>query len=233
MPLDAGANVDPLSALIGGQTSTETAADDLSKIEGIGPAIAAHLNSAGINSFSDLAGTKPARIREILDEVGGFGAHDPSTWPDQGQLAAVGAWDELKEWQDQLDGGRVVDGAETPAMPGATATAPSVDATGPGVDTTAGLTADTPPASAPPASAAPVAPVTPPAASSPDVAGSAPAADPTAEDDLSKIEGIGPKIAPPTRRRYTRFWFTAVFPLTIQALGQSKPNWLPLASGTS
>ena len=113
----AGGNVDPLSALIGGNTSTETAGDDLTKIEGIGPAIAQHLIAAGISSFSDLAGTRPARIREILDEVGGFGAHDPSTWPDQGQLAAVGAWDELQEWQEQLDGGRVTGGAEASAAP--------------------------------------------------------------------------------------------------------------------
>ena len=113
----AGGNADPLGALLGGSTSTETAGDDLTKIEGIGPAIAQHLIAGGITSFSDLAGTRPARIREILDEVGGFGAHDPSTWPDQGNLAAAGAWDELKEWQDQLDGGRVVGEAEASAAP--------------------------------------------------------------------------------------------------------------------
>ena len=69
-PVEAG--VDPLSALIGSHTSTEAATDDLTKIEGVGPAIAGHLSAAGINSYSDLAGTKPARIREILDEVGGL-----------------------------------------------------------------------------------------------------------------------------------------------------------------
>ena len=177
-PVEAG--VDPLSALIGGQTSTEAATDDLTKIEGVGPAIAGHLNAAGINSYSDLAGTKPARIREILDEVGGFATHDPSTWPDQAQLAAVGAWDELKEWQDQLDGGRVVGGAEAPA-----AIAPEAP-TAPSVGMAAGLTADAPATSIPatPAPTAPVAPVE-----------AAPVGDPDAEDDLTKIEGIGPKIA--------------------------------------
>ncbi len=181
-PIDAGGGVDPLSALIGGQTSTEAATDDLTKIEGVGPAIAKHLNTAGINSFSDLAGTKPARIREILDEVGGFAAHDPSTWPDQAQLAAVGAWDELKEWQDQLDGGRVIGGAEAPAE----TTAPEAIApVTPGVDAAAGFAASTPAA---PATPEPVAPAA-------EAATPAPAVDPAAEDDLTKIEGVGPKIA--------------------------------------
>ena len=174
MPAETGGNVDPLSALIGGQTSTESAVDDLTKIEGIGPAIAKHLNANGINSYSDLAGTRPARIREILDEVGGFATHDPSTWPDQGQLAAVGAWDELQEWQDQLDGGRVVGGAEAPTV---------TEPTTPSADAAAGFAADT--------TSAPVAHVAPSAEAAPasDVAES------TAEDDLSRIEGIGPKIA--------------------------------------
>jgi DNA-directed RNA polymerase subunit beta' len=163
----AGQGIDPLSALIGGsQMATETAADDLTKIEGVGPAIANHLNAAGIKSFSDLAGTKPARIREILDAAGGFAAHDPSTWPDQAQLASVGAWDELKEWQDQLDGGRVVGEGDASAasIPPATTTAP--------VSGMSGFAADTPtPESAP-------------------VTGGD-----GAEDDLTQIEGIGPKIA--------------------------------------
>ncbi len=81
--------------------------DDLTKIEGIGPKIAQHLNAAGIRSFSELASSSPMKIREILDEVGGFAAHDPSTWPDQAQLAAAGDWDKLSEWQAELDGGRI------------------------------------------------------------------------------------------------------------------------------
>ena len=32
--------------------------------------------------------------------------HDPTTWPQQSQLAADGKWDELKTLQDELDGGR-------------------------------------------------------------------------------------------------------------------------------
>jgi DNA-directed RNA polymerase subunit beta' len=102
-----------LDALLGGFTSPEpmpAAGDDLTRIEGIGPAIAKHLNDAGIFTFAELAGTDPARIRSILDNVGGYGAHDTTTWPDQSQMAARGEWDQLKEWQTRLDGGRVTAG---------------------------------------------------------------------------------------------------------------------------
>ncbi|MCL4125620.1 UNVERIFIED_CONTAM: hypothetical protein GTU68_060375 [Idotea baltica] len=176
LPMDASqAGVDPLSALIGSPTATDTSVDDLTKIEGVGPAIAGHLNEAGIKSFSDLAGTRPARIREILDQVGGFAAHDPSTWPDQAQLASVGAWDELKEWQDQLDGGREVGGAGEQSASVSDVTAPPVQGN---VDAIASLT---------PAPASEITPAPEPA--------SVPAVDDTAEDDLTKIEGIGPKIS--------------------------------------
>lgn len=99
-----------LDALLGGFTAPEpmpATGDDLTRIEGIGPAIAKHLNDAGIFTFAELAGTDPARIRSILDNIGGYGAHDTTTWPDQSQMAARGEWDQLKEWQTRLDGGRV------------------------------------------------------------------------------------------------------------------------------
>ncbi|MDG1874772.1 MAG: DNA-directed RNA polymerase subunit beta' [Mariniblastus sp.] len=117
IPMESGASQETgLAALLGGTTTEDatgggTGVDDMTKIEGIGPAIAGHLNAAGINTFSQLASTTPERIQEILDAVGGYGAHDPSTWPDQAQLASAGEWVHLKEWQDQLDGGREV-GAE-------------------------------------------------------------------------------------------------------------------------
>lgn len=93
--------------------------DDLTKIEGIGPKIAEILNGAGILTFTDLSGTDPERMREMLADAGGqFATHDPETWPKQSELARDGSWDELKKWQDELDGGRVVEEevvAEEPA----------------------------------------------------------------------------------------------------------------------
>jgi large subunit ribosomal protein L21 len=79
-------------------------ADDLKKIEGIGPKIASTLAEAGIATFADLAKATPAKISEIISGV--RGNHVTDTWPKQAKLAADGKWDELKKWQDELDGGK-------------------------------------------------------------------------------------------------------------------------------
>ena len=79
-------------------------ADDLKKIEGIGPKIASTLVEAGIATFADLAKAKPAAISEII--AGVRGNHVTDTWPKQAKLASDGKWDELKKWQDELDGGK-------------------------------------------------------------------------------------------------------------------------------
>ncbi len=79
-------------------------ADDLKKIEGIGPKISSTLIAAGIATFADLAKATPAKISEIIADV--RGNHVTDTWPKQAKLAAEGKWDELKKWQDELDGGK-------------------------------------------------------------------------------------------------------------------------------
>ena len=81
-----------------------TKADDLKKVEGIGPKIAETLAAAGISTFAELAKAKPAKIAEIIADV--RGNHVTDTWPAQAKLAADGKWDELKKWQDELDGGK-------------------------------------------------------------------------------------------------------------------------------
>ncbi len=84
--------------------ATDSKADDLKKIEGIGPKIASTLAEAGITTFAELAKTEAAKISEIISAV--RGKHVTDTWPAQAQLAADGKWDELKKWQDELDGGK-------------------------------------------------------------------------------------------------------------------------------
>ena len=79
-------------------------ADDLKKIEGIGPKIASTLVEAGVATFAELAKTSPEKISEII--AGVRGNHVTDTWPKQAELAAEGKWDELKKWQDELDGGK-------------------------------------------------------------------------------------------------------------------------------
>ncbi len=89
------------------ETKAETAkADDLTKVEGVGPKAAEALVNAGIATFADLAKSKPEKVKEILTEASSRMAHlDPTSWPKQAQMAADGKWDELKEWQDNTKGG--------------------------------------------------------------------------------------------------------------------------------
>ena len=79
-------------------------ADDLKKVEGIGPKIAETLNAAGITTFAELAQSTPEKIAEIIADV--RGNHVTDTWPAQAKLAAEGKWDELAKWQDELNGGK-------------------------------------------------------------------------------------------------------------------------------
>lgn len=84
-------------------------ADKLTLVEGIGPKIEGLLNDAGINTWAALAATSVDKIKEVLSAAGSrYAAHDPGTWPAQADLAAKGEMDKLKAWQDELDGGKVV-----------------------------------------------------------------------------------------------------------------------------
>ena len=88
-------------------TKKASGSDDLKKIEGIGPKIAELLNEGGIHTFLDLANAPVERVQEILDAAGPrYRIHNPTTWGQQAQLAADGKWDELKAWQDELNGGK-------------------------------------------------------------------------------------------------------------------------------
>ena len=82
-------------------------ADDLKKIEGIGPKIEQLLHDKGILTFSILAATSAEDVKTILTEAGPrYTIHDPATWGKQAEMAAAGKWDELKAWQKELDGGK-------------------------------------------------------------------------------------------------------------------------------
>ncbi len=81
--------------------------DDLTVVEGIGPAINQLLITAGYANWSALAAADPAALRTILQEAGpSFATHDPETWPSQARLAAEANWFQLKSLQDKLLGGR-------------------------------------------------------------------------------------------------------------------------------
>jgi len=81
-------------------------ADDLRKVEGIGPKIAAIFQENGITTFEALSKTSVENLSEILSAAGGtYASKNPSTWPQQAELAASGKWDALKKLQDELNGG--------------------------------------------------------------------------------------------------------------------------------
>jgi len=88
-------------------TKKAAKADDLKKVEGIGPKIAGLLNEAGIITFADLSKAPIKKLRKVLDDAGSrFRMHDPKTWAAQAKLAAKGEWDKLKVWQGELKGGK-------------------------------------------------------------------------------------------------------------------------------
>lgn len=90
--------------LVYGKTIKE---NDLKIIEGIGPKIEELFKTSGILTWKSLSNTSVDRCQEILTKAGErFQIHDPGTWPRQAQLAYEGKWQELKDWQDVLDGGK-------------------------------------------------------------------------------------------------------------------------------
>ncbi len=100
----------PAEPMAAAAPEAEVKPDDLKKIEGIGPKIAELLNNAGIMTFQNLADAEVEKLKGILTEAGSrYQMHDPTTWPEQSKMAAEGKWDELKKWQDELDGGKVAD----------------------------------------------------------------------------------------------------------------------------
>ncbi|MBK6948555.1 MAG: hypothetical protein IPH16_11265 [Haliscomenobacter sp.] len=81
--------------------------EDLKIVEGIGPKIEELLKNAGISTWADLSASSVDRLKAILGEAGeSFRLADPGTWPQQAALAAEGRWQELKDLQDRLSGGR-------------------------------------------------------------------------------------------------------------------------------
>jgi len=80
--------------------------DDLTKVEGIGPKIAAVLVKNGITTFAALAALQAEAITEMLSASGGrFGMAKPATWPQQAALAAAGKWEEFEQLTKELVGG--------------------------------------------------------------------------------------------------------------------------------
>ncbi len=83
----------------------ETVADDLTKLEGIGPKVAGVLVSAGYTNFAKLAAADADALRGILKDAG-LQMMEPAGWIEQAALAAKGDMEALEKLQDELKGGR-------------------------------------------------------------------------------------------------------------------------------
>lgn len=80
--------------------------DDLTIVEGIGPKIQELFHDQDVHTWYQLSQCSVERCEEILGTGGDrFRQHTPTTWPRQARLAFDGKWEELKTWQDELDGG--------------------------------------------------------------------------------------------------------------------------------
>ena len=103
----AAAIVAPVAEAPKKAAKAEKGADDLKKIEGIGPKIEQILHEGGITTFAQLADADADAVKELLTAAGPrYAIHNPATWAKQAAMAANGQWDELKELQDKLDGGK-------------------------------------------------------------------------------------------------------------------------------
>jgi len=89
------------------QAEVKQEADDLAKIEGIGPKVVTVLNDASIFTFEQLATAKAADVQKVLDAAG-LQMMDPKGWISQAKLAAKGDWEGFEKLQEKLKGGRKV-----------------------------------------------------------------------------------------------------------------------------
>lgn len=84
---------------------SEMPADDLTRLEGIGPKVAQVLASIGITTFKALAEADYDQVKQALVDAG-WPYMDPAGWIEQAKLAAEGRWEELARLQEELKGGR-------------------------------------------------------------------------------------------------------------------------------
>lgn len=81
--------------------------DDLKLVEGIGPKIEELFHNAGLKTWAAVADSKPEKLKEILEAAGErFHMHNPATWPKQCKMMVEDEWAELKNYQQNLNGGK-------------------------------------------------------------------------------------------------------------------------------
>ncbi len=80
--------------------------NDLTVIEGIGPAIAHLCINRGITTWWSMANADLALLRSMLAEAGPkYQVHDPASWPQQARLLANGQWEKFRRLAEALRDG--------------------------------------------------------------------------------------------------------------------------------
>lgn len=85
-----------------------SAADDLTRVEGIGPKISVALHHAGLTTYAAVAGASDETLREALSAASMRFAPSLPTWARQARLLADGDEAGFAELTDRLKGGREV-----------------------------------------------------------------------------------------------------------------------------
>ncbi|GAA3922386.1 helix-hairpin-helix domain-containing protein [Actinoplanes auranticolor] len=189
---------EPVAAPGGVGAGAARPADKLTRIEGIGPKIAATLAAAGISTYRDLAEADLASLRATIKAAKLRLSPNLATWPEQARLLAEGDQRAFTALADDLAADREP-GVEPIATTSATTPAADPDL----IAATDSVTGSEPAATsglAAPTLGSTTADDTVPAdgATADEATDAVPAqrsAEPTAPDDLTRIEGIGPKMA--------------------------------------
>jgi predicted flap endonuclease-1-like 5' DNA nuclease len=93
-------------ALVPSRQPSSSSADDLTRIEGIGPKIAKLLAAAGITTFEGLAAASPKKLAAVLADAGPrFRLARTETWGEQARLLAVGDEAGFERLAAELKGG--------------------------------------------------------------------------------------------------------------------------------
>jgi predicted flap endonuclease-1-like 5' DNA nuclease len=80
--------------------------NDLTVVEGIGPAIAHLCINRGITTWWSMANADISVLRSMLAEAGPkYQVHDPTSWPQQARLLANGQWEKFQRLAEALRDG--------------------------------------------------------------------------------------------------------------------------------
>ena len=88
------------AAAVASAAPTETKADDLTQIVGVGPKASAALVAAGVTTFAALAELNEPQVRRALHDADMTPPANVGTWPMQASLAAQGDWRALMKYNN-------------------------------------------------------------------------------------------------------------------------------------